>query len=97
MLVDLSGPIRADDGILQRRCLEAGVGYVDIAVHDSHFETANAISAELGGFTLVHTGLFPGLSNLIAAEFQTPEQCFNLAEVMPEHEHEAFTLTRSQR
>ena len=38
LLLDLSGPCKRDDGILQRLCLDANIGYIDIAVHNSHFQ-----------------------------------------------------------
>ena len=69
LLLDLTGPCKAEGGIAQNLALSKGIIYMDMALHNSHLEQVNKISRQFSsGISIIHTGLFPGFSNLIVKE-----------------------------
>lgn len=87
LLVDFTGPVKPHDGLVLAHCLQASIGYMDLALHNSHLENCERLLAHTTpGFALVHTGIFPGFSNLMAKralELATPKDRVVLVSSFP--------------
>ena len=87
ILLDLTGPIKSQDGIVQKLCFKTGIIYVDMAVHYSHLKTVKEIYGSFGkGVCISHTGFFPGLTNLMLNECLKqcgPEAEYHLKTIWP--------------
>ncbi|QDZ39767.1 saccharopine dehydrogenase [Euhalothece natronophila Z-M001] len=71
LVVHSAGPFHDRDGRVLKSCIEAGVNYVDVSDHRSfHFQvTPYHEQAQASGITaILHTGVFPGISNLMAKQ-----------------------------
>lgn len=69
VILDLTGPVKSDDGKLLELCAKAGIPYMDMAVHNSHLEIVEGVRERYPDCTVfAHFGFFPGLSNLIITE-----------------------------
>ena len=69
LVVHAAGPFHHRDGRVLKCCLEAGVNYIDVSDHRSfHQQAANyhQLALDQGITAILHTGVFPGISNLIA-------------------------------
>lgn len=69
LVVHCAGPFHYRDGRVLRNCIEAGINYIDVSDHRSfHFQATHCHQAalEAGVTAVLHTGVFPGISNLMA-------------------------------
>ncbi|MDV6236789.1 hypothetical protein CH379_014265 [Leptospira ellisii] len=76
LILDLTGPVRNEDGRLFELCAAADVPYMDMAIHNSHLDTIARIRERYPKSTaFVYFGFFPGVSNLmLAAALQENER-----------------------
>lgn len=66
IIIDLSGPIKRDDGKSARIAAKSKIPYMDMAIHNSHLSIVSEIYNEYPESTLLaHFGFFPGISNLL--------------------------------
>jgi len=68
LVVHCAGPFHHREGRVIRNCIEAGINYIDVSDHRSfHFQVATYHQAALqaGVTAILHTGVFPGISNLM--------------------------------
>ncbi len=69
LIVDLTGPVKQDDGLALEHCLQKGIAYMDIAISNSHLERVYPLHQKYpGSRVMAHFGFFPGLSNLLVSE-----------------------------
>lgn len=71
LVVHSAGPFHHRDGTVLKSCIEAGVNYLDVSDHRSfHFKAQPYHEqAQNNGVTaILHTGVFPGISNLMAQQ-----------------------------
>jgi len=71
LVVHCAGPFHRRDGIVLKHCIEQGIHYIDVSDHRSfHFQVADYHEkAQQAGITaILHTGVFPGISNLMARQ-----------------------------
>ncbi len=71
LVIHCAGPFRYRDDHVLRSCIAAGVDYLDIADNPDYVTQAQALSdaAQAAGITAIQsTGVFPGLSNLMARQ-----------------------------
>jgi saccharopine dehydrogenase-like NADP-dependent oxidoreductase len=69
LVVHCAGPFHYRDGRVLKSCLQAGVNYIDVSDHRSfHLQVADyhQQAVEAGVTAILHTGVFPGISNLMA-------------------------------
>lgn len=69
LVVHCAGPFHHRDGRVLKNCIEEGVNYIDVSDHRSfHGQVADYHQAALqaGVTAILHTGVFPGISNLMA-------------------------------
>ncbi|MDR9402684.1 MAG: saccharopine dehydrogenase NADP-binding domain-containing protein [Halothece sp. Uz-M2-17] len=69
LVVHCAGPFHHRDGRVLKNCIEEGINYIDVSDHRSfHFQTTQSHQAALqaGVTAVLHTGVFPGISNLMA-------------------------------
>lgn len=71
LVVHCAGPFHHRNGRVLKSCIENGVNYIDVSDHRSfHQQVASYHQAALqkGVTAILHTGVFPGISNLMARE-----------------------------
>ncbi len=71
LVIHCAGPFRYRDDHVLRSCIAAGGDYLDIADNPDYVTQAQALSdaAQAAGITAIQsTGVFPGLSNLMARQ-----------------------------
>lgn len=71
LVVHCAGPFHHRDGRVLKSCIETGVNYIDVSDHRSfHLRVANyhEAAAKAGVTAILHTGVFPGISNLMARQ-----------------------------
>ena len=71
LVIHCAGPFHYRDGSVLKSCIEAGVNYVDVSDHRSfHFqaEPYHEQAQKSGVTAILHTGVFPGISNLMARQ-----------------------------
>lgn len=71
LVVHGAGPFHKRDGRVLKSCIEQGVNYIDVSDHRSfHCQVAgyHKQAKEAGVTAILHTGVFPGISNLMARE-----------------------------
>lgn len=71
LVVHGAGPFHKRDGRVLKGCIEQGVNYIDVSDHRSfHFQVAgyHEPATQAGVTAVLHTGVFPGISNLMARE-----------------------------
>ncbi|PNW52148.1 UNVERIFIED_CONTAM: saccharopine dehydrogenase [Euhalothece sp. KZN 001] len=69
LVVHVAGPFHHRDGRVLNCCLEAGVNYIDVSDHRSFHQQAvnhHQLASKAGITAILHTGVFPGISNLMA-------------------------------
>lgn len=69
LVVHCAGPFHHRDGRVLKHCIEEGINYIDVSDHRSfHLQVADYQQAALqaGVTAILHTGVFPGISNLMA-------------------------------
>ncbi|WP_041596623.1 saccharopine dehydrogenase family protein [Halothece sp. PCC 7418] len=69
LVVHCAGPFHHRDGRVLKTCIEAGINYIDVSDHRSFYFQATEYhqAAQQAGVTaILHTGVFPGISNLMA-------------------------------
>lgn len=71
LVIHCAGPFRYRDDHVLRSCIAAGVDYLDIADNPDYVTQAQTLgaAAQAAGVTAIYsTGVFPGLSNLMARQ-----------------------------
>lgn len=71
LVVHSAGPFHHRDGRVLKSCIEAGVNYIDVSDHRSfHFKAQpyHKQAQKAGVTAVLHTGVFPGISNLMAQQ-----------------------------
>ena len=69
LVVHCAGPFHHRDGRVLKHCIEEGINYIDVSDHRSfHLQGTSYHQAALekGVTAILHTGVFPGISNLMA-------------------------------
>lgn len=71
LVVHGAGPFHNRDGRVLKSCIEQGINYIDVSDHRSfHCQVASyhEKARQAGVTAVLHTGVFPGISNLMARE-----------------------------
>jgi len=71
LVVHCAGPFHHRDGRILKHCIEEGIHYIDVSDHRSfYFQVRDYHQAALekGVTAVLHTGVFPGISNLMARQ-----------------------------
>lgn len=69
LVVHCAGPFHHRDGRVLKSCIEEKVNYIDISDHRSFHQQATQYhqkALQAGVTAILHTGVFPGISNLMA-------------------------------
>lgn len=69
LVVHCAGPFHHRNGQVLKHCIEQGINYIDVSDHRAfHLQVADYHQAavEAGVTAILHTGVFPGISNLMA-------------------------------
>ncbi len=69
LVAHCAGPFHHRDGRVLKSCIETGTNYIDVSDHRSfHLQVAkyHEAAANAGVTAILHTGVFPGISNLMA-------------------------------